>query len=72
MKEEEMFQKILVLVPAVLLLLAVSSVSAAPCGCGSPCATGCGGCGGCGEVQMVEKTICVPEWVTETRKCMVT
>jgi hypothetical protein len=61
-----MFQnRLVILVPAVLMLLAVSSASAAPCGCCSPS-------NGCGEVQMVEKTICVPEWVTETRKCTVT
>ena len=60
------------LLSAVLLTLVVSSVYAGPLGCCTRCAPACAEpCTGPESVPMVEKTICVPEWVTETRKCTV-
>ena len=64
--------RVVMCLSAVLLSLVVSSAHAGLLGCCSRCAPACTErCAGAESVPMVEKTICVPEWVTETRKCTV-
>ena len=64
-----MNRHLLVLLPIVLLLLVANYATA-----GGPCAASCAPCASVqcgGEVQYVEKTIYVPEWVTEVRNVVV-
>ena len=64
--------RVVMCLSAVLLSLVVSSAHAGLLGCCSRCAPArTAPCAGAESVPMVEKTICVPEWVTETRKCTV-
>ena len=64
--------RVVMCLSAVLLSLVVSSAHAGLLGCCSRCAPVCTEpCAGAESVPMVEKTICVPEWGTETRKCTV-
>lgn len=62
-----MYQRLTFLVPLAVLLAAVTAqAGSSGGGCSDPCAAPCG------DVQYVQKTIYTPQWVTESRKVLVT